>query len=281
MNELVYNGTDIRRRDDFMCLTDLWKSAGADPSKHPAFWGRQDETAVFIEHIISALNLTRDQVWQTKAGRYGGTYAHWQIGLAYAKYLSPELHAHVNTVYRDAVESGTAPAMPVDSTAPAQFNEAMAEFSLVKQEVARLHEKVDRLKPVIDRVDGNVIHLRESVEQINAKMKGERANFAEATIVVARRVLWAAGGHCLVTLVREGRSVPVRDESLDFHHGNYDRKNKTLWNCIPLTPSAHIACHDDAALNAQVLNDWQALVRLFGPRSAKCFADSPSQLDLI
>ncbi|MBN2060383.1 MAG: KilA-N domain-containing protein [Deltaproteobacteria bacterium] len=29
-----------------------------------------------------------ENVIQTQVGRYGGTYAHWQIFLAYAKYLS-------------------------------------------------------------------------------------------------------------------------------------------------------------------------------------------------
>jgi len=38
-------------------------------------------------------------VYKTTRGRNGGTYAHWQIALAYAKYLSHELHMHVNEVY--------------------------------------------------------------------------------------------------------------------------------------------------------------------------------------
>ena len=32
-------------------------------------------------------------------GRNGETFAHWQIALAYAKYLSPELHMAVNEVF--------------------------------------------------------------------------------------------------------------------------------------------------------------------------------------
>jgi hypothetical protein len=34
-----------------------------------------------------------------KSGRNGGTFAHWQIALAFAKFLSPALHMQVNEVY--------------------------------------------------------------------------------------------------------------------------------------------------------------------------------------
>jgi hypothetical protein len=37
-------------------------------------------------------------------GRFGGTFAHWQIALAYAKYLSPEFHIHCNNIIRRFVE---------------------------------------------------------------------------------------------------------------------------------------------------------------------------------
>src|SRR5690242_1503751 len=38
--------------------------------------------------------------------------AHWQVGLAYAADLCPELRAHIHEVYRRAVEKGTATAVP-------------------------------------------------------------------------------------------------------------------------------------------------------------------------
>lgn len=40
----------------------------------------------------------------TQRGKGGGTYAHWQLGLAYAKYLSPEFHICCNTVVRERME---------------------------------------------------------------------------------------------------------------------------------------------------------------------------------
>ena len=37
-------------------------------------------------------------------GRSGATFAHWQIALAYAKYLSPEFHMWCNEVVREKME---------------------------------------------------------------------------------------------------------------------------------------------------------------------------------
>ena len=42
--------------------------------------------------------------------------AHWQIGIAYAKYLSPEFHVWCNTVVRDRMEGKLVPAGTVALT---------------------------------------------------------------------------------------------------------------------------------------------------------------------
>ncbi|MFK5970351.1 MAG: hypothetical protein QM487_09565, partial [Candidatus Marithrix sp.] len=38
-------------------------------------------------------------IYRSTRGSYGASWGHWQIALAYAKYLSPELHMHVNEIY--------------------------------------------------------------------------------------------------------------------------------------------------------------------------------------
>ncbi|QTA85827.1 KilA-N domain-containing protein [Desulfonema magnum] len=60
--------------------------------------------SIFICLFCSKQNLSTGYnhfgiISKTTRGRNGGTYAHWQIALAYAKYLSHELHMHVNEVY--------------------------------------------------------------------------------------------------------------------------------------------------------------------------------------
>jgi hypothetical protein len=46
---LIYNGTQIRDRGEFLNLTDMWRAAGADPSRQPAEW--------LIEFLAESLNM--------------------------------------------------------------------------------------------------------------------------------------------------------------------------------------------------------------------------------
>lgn len=111
MNELTYNGLLIRNRGEMLCLTDMWKAAGSDPSKEPAAWQRSAQATEFIEFILGFLRISQDEAIQTvRGGRDPATWAHWQIGLAYAKYLSPEMHAQANTVWRAQIEGKLVPA---------------------------------------------------------------------------------------------------------------------------------------------------------------------------
>jgi hypothetical protein len=98
---LVYEGVPIRRRDEKLNLTDMWRSAGADPSKRAPEWGRLPSTIEFAEHIGSVVGKSHDELFQiVRGGPETATYAHWQMGMAYAKYLSPSFHAWCNEVVR-------------------------------------------------------------------------------------------------------------------------------------------------------------------------------------
>jgi len=129
LEQFTFNGQIIRASDELICLTDLWRAAGSEHLKKPIWWFRQIETIEFIFEVIqkekggqrppfsqrpekdSKYNERRE--WFAKGvqyatdngivkitkGRDGATFAHWQIALAYAKYLSPELHMHVNEIY--------------------------------------------------------------------------------------------------------------------------------------------------------------------------------------
>jgi hypothetical protein len=55
--------------------------------------------------VAVSQNLSEAQVIAAKRGKGGGTFAHWQIGLAYAKYLSPEFHMWCNEVVRERMEA--------------------------------------------------------------------------------------------------------------------------------------------------------------------------------
>ena len=101
---LVYSGVTIRDRGEMLSLTDMWRAAGAEPSQQPAKWREHEGTKDFVSHIASVLLIGEDGCFQTLRGTEAGTWAHWQIAFAYAKYLSPEFHAWCNSVVRSHIE---------------------------------------------------------------------------------------------------------------------------------------------------------------------------------
>lgn len=100
---LVYKGHVIHERHEMLSLTDMWRAGGAPGHREPFNWARK-EGAPFIEAVALALNLPVGQVLTKKAGRGGGTFAHWQVALAYAKYLDHDFHMWCNTVVRERME---------------------------------------------------------------------------------------------------------------------------------------------------------------------------------
>lgn len=103
---LAFGGAVIHDRGDMLSLTDMWRAAGADDAKRPAEWLRQDATKAFAEVVAGTLDMGHAHIYSKRGGRgIGGvTFAHWQIALAYAKYLSPEFHMWCNTVVRERME---------------------------------------------------------------------------------------------------------------------------------------------------------------------------------
>jgi hypothetical protein len=106
MKSLVYNGIEVRRDNEFLNLTDMWKASGSDPSKRPVIWLR-GPGAEFIEFVEENLKVTQNHfegIRIVRGGKDAATWAHWQIAFAYAKYLSPAFHAWCNEVVRAHLE---------------------------------------------------------------------------------------------------------------------------------------------------------------------------------
>ncbi|MFC3628206.1 KilA-N domain-containing protein [Paracoccus angustae] len=114
---LVYQGTLIRDKGEMLSLTDMWKAAGSPESQKPSEWLRQDATKAFVECVTGTLEVGQDHIQTKRGGRGvgGSTFAHWQIGLAYAKYLSPEFHMWCNSVVRAHMEGEKLPGIPAET----------------------------------------------------------------------------------------------------------------------------------------------------------------------
>lgn len=100
-------------KDGMVNLTDLHRIAGSPANRDPRQWSRK-EGADFVSFVRENLNVPEKHIYRGERGRGGATYAHWQIALAYAKYLSPELHAEVNETYRQAKAEEANPQLSVD-----------------------------------------------------------------------------------------------------------------------------------------------------------------------
>ena len=77
-------------------------TSGKSGDYGPRQWKRK-EGADFINYLSMVKNVPVSHILFTQRGRNGGTYAHWQIALAYAKYLSPELEMKVNELVKQYV----------------------------------------------------------------------------------------------------------------------------------------------------------------------------------
>lgn len=65
-------------------LTAMWRAAGCPRGKRPSKW---QETEQYKE-FLAELNVRIGDIYSTRGGG-GGTWAHWQVAVEYAGYLSP------------------------------------------------------------------------------------------------------------------------------------------------------------------------------------------------
>lgn len=103
MQAIPLGGQPLKTNDEgLVSLTDLFKAAQAagqaDGKRDPRRW-KDEAGQEFIAVVAGTLNVPPADIYKATKGKGGGTFAHWQIALAYAKYLSPELHMQVNEVY--------------------------------------------------------------------------------------------------------------------------------------------------------------------------------------
>ncbi len=136
---LVYNGAPIRDRGDMLSLTDMWKAAGSQSGRAPNDWTSLASSREFIGAVEASFNAGNPGIL-TKKGKNGGSWAHWQIGLAYAKYLSPEFHMWCNQVVRDRMEQVYHGGVPADALE--QIERSFGIMRMVAHKVTELEKAI-------------------------------------------------------------------------------------------------------------------------------------------
>ena len=115
----------IHHEGEMVSLTDLWKEVGSPSNKRPVDWLNMDTTQQLVDTVKSLVGNQAKWVKTTSADYHvvktkkggkqgGGTWAHKNLALAYAKYLHPKLHVLVNEVFFQRVEEEKNPDLIAD-----------------------------------------------------------------------------------------------------------------------------------------------------------------------
>lgn len=123
--------TPIRQNSEgLISLTDIYQvavSTGmAEGKRNPSDWSRE-AGAELIEVVAETLNTRKTGIIKATRGKGGGTFAHKNIALAYAKYLSPALHMAVNDVYLRATSGDVTLAAEISDRATPEQQEWLAK----------------------------------------------------------------------------------------------------------------------------------------------------------
>lgn len=142
ISRLNYHGHVITDKGDMLSLTDMWKAAGSQSGRAPSDWCDLASTKEFVSAVEASFNAGKSGII-TKKGRNGGTLAHWQIGLAYAKYLSPEFHMWCNTQVRAVMEGKVAPAVSAET-----LEQIERSFGIMRMLAHKVTE-IEKAMPII------------------------------------------------------------------------------------------------------------------------------------
>lgn len=249
---ISFQGTPIRRTDERVNLTDMWRAAGSDKAKSPYEWLRQDGTVQFLEYLGETLNtgqgrveknaapngVSYDLVHVDRGGREPGTWAHWQVGMAYAKYLSPEFHAWCNEVVRAHMEQ----------VQPMMLPSAQIQHLLVTMgRIAENHDLGLRtVAGAVHEVRAEVSTLGQRVSAVERHIIARRVDISTATKRTHRQTIVEHGGMCpccgkVRILETVNGNALAQCEYDHFYASNRAKLHETWLICK--------ACHDHISRN--------------------------------
>lgn len=241
-NSLQYQGQIINERDEMLSLTDMWRAAGGDDSKRPVDWLRLSTTQEFAGHISAVVGKSHDELIQTLRGNEAGTWAHWQIGLAYAKYLSHEFHSWCNDIVRAHMEGRRVPMQATAAviTMDEHFAEALARaMQPLVDSLRTTHAQTSARLGGVEAEVGEVRHDVRSLKTDVACLRSEvhnltnrgRRRIKDSTRGEIVRHTAMMGGRCPCCgqrdVVRDGR--PTEQAEFDHFYQNSAPDADHVW----------------------------------------------------
>lgn len=192
-----YDGTDILFDENrLVSLTDMWRAAGSPEEKKPNDWASTPQGKGFIANLRASLNAGKSGIWKSTRGKHsGGTWAHWQIGLAYAKYLSHKFHRLVNEAFKEWAEEKADPDLKAER--------AIAGYERKGYDHAWIER---RFSGIVNRKA-----LTATMKDHNCKVVGRDNPFAEATRAITLAVLGKTPKE-----IRDDKCLPESARTRDF-----------------------------------------------------------------
>ena len=107
MTNLIFNNNSIRTNGNLVCLTDMAKPF----SKLVTGWTRLDSTQAYLEALSADMQISITLLIETSDA---GTFAHPEVAIAFAQWLSPEFHVWCIRHLRTLMETGSTQLKPVE-----------------------------------------------------------------------------------------------------------------------------------------------------------------------
>lgn len=191
-----YGDVDVTRNAaGLVNLTQMHEAAGRPAGKEPAVWKRRDDAASFIKDLASSLNVSQSHVLNSMRGKGGASWAHWQIGLAYAKYLSHEFHRFVNEAFREWTEEKADPGLKLDRAVDAYQQRGLSDEWISERLEGKLQRKA----------------LTQTMADHNCRKLGNDNPFAEGTRSISLQVLGQTPRE-----IRESKGLAKSARTRDF-----------------------------------------------------------------
>jgi hypothetical protein len=104
---------NIRLKDKWISLTDMWKAQGSPDARRPSDWLVLPTTLELLPVLASELNAEISGIYETRKGKGGGTFGIPKLALAYAEYLSPEFHSWALGALVERIEEDADPELGI------------------------------------------------------------------------------------------------------------------------------------------------------------------------